>query len=29
MSDEEHSESKFYFPDELVCNENIEEKEKA
>ena len=29
MSDEEHSESEFYYPDELVFNENSEEKEKT
>ena len=28
MSDEEHWESKFYYPDELVFNENFEEKKK-
>ena len=29
MSYEEHSESQFYYPDELVFNENSEEKEKT
>ena len=24
MSDEEHSESEFYYPSELLCNENFE-----
>ena len=29
MSDEEHSESEFYYTDKLVFNENFEEKEKT
>ena len=28
-SDEEHSESEFYYPDELVFNENMEENVKT
>ena len=29
ISDEEHSESEFYYPDKIEFNENIEEKEKS
>ena len=29
MSDEEHSESEFYYPDELEFQENFEEKEET
>ena len=29
MSDEEHSESEFYYPDELAFQENFDEKEET